>query len=239
MNRGESPARMLLFSSSTWPAVAVYPDSDKVGVYVDGADDLIFKRGTAVRGRRAKRAGRTPPDVGGYGRSRPRRARGEGLRGRRRPPAQGRRVGLDRGHRELAQVVGKAAHRALVSSARSASTSAAAGRCRQHRAVHGGPHAQRRRGGVGDPGEEQPFRSDDTPPMAARDGGRPRSRARGVQLDRRRYVEVGQLEVARGVARRQGGRAHSAERRIGERAPHERERSPDQASRSQRPGDPR
>jgi hypothetical protein len=39
---------MLLFSSSRSPAVAVYPDSDKVGVYVDGADDLIFKRGTAV-----------------------------------------------------------------------------------------------------------------------------------------------------------------------------------------------
>ncbi len=48
MNRSESPARMLLFSSSRSPAVAVYPDSDKVGVYVDGADDLIFKRGTAV-----------------------------------------------------------------------------------------------------------------------------------------------------------------------------------------------
>lgn len=48
MNRGESPARMLLFSSSRSPAVAVYPDSDKVGVYVDGAEDLIFKRGTAV-----------------------------------------------------------------------------------------------------------------------------------------------------------------------------------------------
>jgi acetyl/propionyl-CoA carboxylase alpha subunit len=48
MNRSESAARMLLFSSSRSPAVAVYPDSDKVGVYVDGADDLIFKRGTAV-----------------------------------------------------------------------------------------------------------------------------------------------------------------------------------------------
>ena len=48
MNRGASPARMLLFSSSRSPAVAVYPDSDKVGVYVDGAEDLIFKRGTAV-----------------------------------------------------------------------------------------------------------------------------------------------------------------------------------------------
>ena len=48
MNRDESPARMLLFSSSRSPAVAVYPDSDKVGVYVDGAEDLIFKRGSAV-----------------------------------------------------------------------------------------------------------------------------------------------------------------------------------------------
>ena len=48
MNRSESPARTLMFSSSRAPAVAVYPDSDKVGVFVDEANELFFKRGTAV-----------------------------------------------------------------------------------------------------------------------------------------------------------------------------------------------
>ena len=31
MNRSESPARVLMFSSSRAPAVSVYPDSDKIG----------------------------------------------------------------------------------------------------------------------------------------------------------------------------------------------------------------
>ena len=49
MNRSESPARTLLFSSSRVPAVSVYPDSDKIGVFPgDEANELIFKRGTAV-----------------------------------------------------------------------------------------------------------------------------------------------------------------------------------------------
>ena len=49
MNRGESPARTMLFSRARVPAVSVYPDSDKIGVWPGGeADDLIFKRGTAV-----------------------------------------------------------------------------------------------------------------------------------------------------------------------------------------------
>jgi uncharacterized cupin superfamily protein len=49
MNRGEASARMMMFSSSRVPAVSVYPDSDKIGVWSgDEADDLIFKRGTAV-----------------------------------------------------------------------------------------------------------------------------------------------------------------------------------------------
>ena len=49
MNRGESTARMMLFSSARVPAVSVYPDSDKIGVWSgDEANDLIFKRGTAV-----------------------------------------------------------------------------------------------------------------------------------------------------------------------------------------------
>jgi uncharacterized cupin superfamily protein len=49
MNRSESSARMLMFSSARVPAVSVYPDSDKIGVWPGGeADALIFKRGTAV-----------------------------------------------------------------------------------------------------------------------------------------------------------------------------------------------
>ena len=49
MNRSESPARTLLFSSSRVPAVSVYPDSDKIGVWPgDEANALVFKRDTAV-----------------------------------------------------------------------------------------------------------------------------------------------------------------------------------------------
>jgi uncharacterized cupin superfamily protein len=49
MNRSETPARMMMFSSARVPAVSVYPDSDKIGVWSGGdGDDLIFKRSTAV-----------------------------------------------------------------------------------------------------------------------------------------------------------------------------------------------
>jgi len=49
MNRGESSARIMLFSNLRVPAVTVYPDSDKIGIWPgDEANDLIFKRGTAV-----------------------------------------------------------------------------------------------------------------------------------------------------------------------------------------------
>ena len=49
MNRSDSPARTIMFSSTRVPAVSVYPDSDKIGVFPgDEADELIFKRGTAV-----------------------------------------------------------------------------------------------------------------------------------------------------------------------------------------------
>jgi uncharacterized cupin superfamily protein len=48
-NRSESPARTLMFSSSRAPAVSVYPDSDKIGVWAgDEENDLVFKRSTAV-----------------------------------------------------------------------------------------------------------------------------------------------------------------------------------------------
>jgi uncharacterized cupin superfamily protein len=49
MNRSDAPARTLLFSSARVPAVSVYPDSDKIGVWPGNeADELIFRRGTAV-----------------------------------------------------------------------------------------------------------------------------------------------------------------------------------------------
>jgi uncharacterized cupin superfamily protein len=49
MNRSDAPARTLMFSSSRVPAVSVYPDSDKIGVWSGSEpDELIFKRSTAV-----------------------------------------------------------------------------------------------------------------------------------------------------------------------------------------------
>jgi uncharacterized cupin superfamily protein len=49
MNRSDAPARTLLFSSARLPAVSVYPDSNKIGVWSgNDADDLVFKRETAV-----------------------------------------------------------------------------------------------------------------------------------------------------------------------------------------------
>jgi uncharacterized cupin superfamily protein len=49
MNRSETPARTLLFSSARLPAVSVYPDSNKLGVWPGGdEDDLVFRRDSAV-----------------------------------------------------------------------------------------------------------------------------------------------------------------------------------------------
>jgi len=49
MNRSETPARTLMFSRSRVPAVSVYPDSDKIGVWPgDEENDLVFRRGSAV-----------------------------------------------------------------------------------------------------------------------------------------------------------------------------------------------
>jgi uncharacterized cupin superfamily protein len=49
MNRSEAPARTLMFSRARLPAVSVYPDSDKLGVWPGNqADELIFRRDTAV-----------------------------------------------------------------------------------------------------------------------------------------------------------------------------------------------
>jgi uncharacterized cupin superfamily protein len=49
MNRSATAARTLVFSSSRVPAVSVYPDSDKIAVFLgDDADELVFSRGSAV-----------------------------------------------------------------------------------------------------------------------------------------------------------------------------------------------
>jgi len=43
-NHGEATARVLMFSSAREPAVAVYPDSDKLGVWPGNADDNVMLR---------------------------------------------------------------------------------------------------------------------------------------------------------------------------------------------------
>jgi uncharacterized cupin superfamily protein len=50
MNRSALPARALLFSSTRVPAVSVYPDSNKIGVFPssDGGDDRFFRLDSAV-----------------------------------------------------------------------------------------------------------------------------------------------------------------------------------------------
>jgi uncharacterized cupin superfamily protein len=44
-NRGQATARIMMFSSAREPAVAVYPDSDKLGVWTPGGkDNAIIRR---------------------------------------------------------------------------------------------------------------------------------------------------------------------------------------------------
>jgi uncharacterized cupin superfamily protein len=43
-NQGPAPARVVMFSSSRRPAVAVYPDSDKIGVFPPNSDDRAMLR---------------------------------------------------------------------------------------------------------------------------------------------------------------------------------------------------
>jgi uncharacterized cupin superfamily protein len=48
-NRGNEPLRVVMLSTKHEPAVAVYPDSDKIGVWPGReADSGLFKRSTAV-----------------------------------------------------------------------------------------------------------------------------------------------------------------------------------------------
>jgi uncharacterized cupin superfamily protein len=41
-NRSEAAARVMMFSSAHEPAVAVYPDSDKIGVWPGNPDDTVM-----------------------------------------------------------------------------------------------------------------------------------------------------------------------------------------------------
>lgn len=43
-NPGSEAARILMFSSAAEPAVAVYPDSDKIGVWPPNRDDTVMLR---------------------------------------------------------------------------------------------------------------------------------------------------------------------------------------------------
>jgi uncharacterized cupin superfamily protein len=46
-----SPSRFVMFSDAREPAVCVYPDSDKIGVWVPGgADNMLFRRPTKDAG---------------------------------------------------------------------------------------------------------------------------------------------------------------------------------------------
>jgi len=48
-NRTDEVVRVLMLSTTVEPSVAVYPDSDKIGVWPgDGENDLVFRRRSAV-----------------------------------------------------------------------------------------------------------------------------------------------------------------------------------------------
>jgi uncharacterized cupin superfamily protein len=48
-NEAQSPARIVMFSAGTVPAVAVYPDSDKVGVWTGNEHDHWMLRGAEAK----------------------------------------------------------------------------------------------------------------------------------------------------------------------------------------------
>jgi uncharacterized cupin superfamily protein len=48
-NRGSEPVRMLMLSTRSTPAVVVFPDSDKIGVFTrGGTDDVMVRRESGV-----------------------------------------------------------------------------------------------------------------------------------------------------------------------------------------------
>jgi uncharacterized cupin superfamily protein len=49
MNQSDEPSRIVILSTKAFPAVAVYPDSDKIGLWTGNeADDLMMRRESAV-----------------------------------------------------------------------------------------------------------------------------------------------------------------------------------------------
>jgi uncharacterized cupin superfamily protein len=48
-NRGSETVKMLIVSTANLPAVAVYPDSDKIGVFTEGRrDNVMVRRASSV-----------------------------------------------------------------------------------------------------------------------------------------------------------------------------------------------
>jgi uncharacterized cupin superfamily protein len=48
-NNGDSTVRMLIVSTANLPSVAVYPDSDKIGIWTEGRrDNIMVRRESAV-----------------------------------------------------------------------------------------------------------------------------------------------------------------------------------------------
>jgi uncharacterized cupin superfamily protein len=48
-NRGSETVKMLIVSTANLPAVAVYPDSDKIGVFTEGRrDNVMVRRSSSV-----------------------------------------------------------------------------------------------------------------------------------------------------------------------------------------------
>lgn len=47
-NRSDRAVRVLILSNKARPAIAVYPDSDKIGVWGIGEDSAMFRSGSAV-----------------------------------------------------------------------------------------------------------------------------------------------------------------------------------------------
>jgi uncharacterized cupin superfamily protein len=48
-NRTDETVRIMILSTKAWPAIAIYPDSDKVGVWTeDQADDVMVRRESDV-----------------------------------------------------------------------------------------------------------------------------------------------------------------------------------------------
>jgi uncharacterized cupin superfamily protein len=49
-NRGSETVKMLIISTANLPAVAVYPDSDKIGVFTEGRRDNVMVRRSSTVG---------------------------------------------------------------------------------------------------------------------------------------------------------------------------------------------